>query len=142
MWGLKRLSVELTSWCETQEMPHDRRIRELTLKMIGGATDVIPHPGNLMKVKAAEVGVLLEFGVHGLVELHPGKNPYGDDLVGGGKCLARYLEVIREAGTILSREQREELMDNYIKHCIHCQTALVHFVPKHHLIIHLTFWTF
>ena len=91
MWGLRRLSVELTSWCETQEIPHDRRISELTLKMIGGATDVIPHPGNLMKVNAAEVGVLLEFGVHGLVELHPGKISYGNDLAAAGKCLARYL---------------------------------------------------
>ena len=141
MWDLKRLSVELTSWCETQKIAHDRRISELTLKMIGGTPDAIPHPGSLMKVKAAEVGILLEFCVHGLVELHPGTIPYADELTAAGRCLSRYLEVIREAGPILSREEREELMETYIKHCIHCQTALVHFVPTHHLIVHLTFRT-
>ena len=134
----RRLSAEFCNWCEEEHVPNDRRITELTEKMLGGSSSVTPHPGHLMKVKAAEVSVLLPFAVHAILVLHPGQLTNGNELAEAGKALCRYLDIVREAGANVTVEEHNQLMDCMVRRHVLAELAAVHPSPKYHLCIHLT----
>ena len=133
--AFKRLSAELTAYCVAEEVPHDRRISELTPKMVPcGNHELANHPGELMKVKAAELGMLLPFCCkllrsHALPEI-------GTELLAAGEAIIKYLDVIRGAGSVLTRSEAQQAIDAYVEHCVLCDACGVHFVPKHHLMLH------
>ena len=134
--GLGRLSAELTSWCDDEQVPHDRRICELTAKMLGGSSaDCTLHSGHIMKVKASECGVLLGFGV-GCLEKHVGI-PYREDLLLGGRALLEYLDLVRTTGSQPTGVQCNRMTSLVVEHLLCSERALIHFSPKHHLLFHL-----
>ena len=119
-------------------MPLDRRISELTDKMLGGSSDTDPHPGKIMKVKAAEISVLMPFGVYAVERLHPGFVAHQHELAAAGKALCSYLEIIRKAGPVVTEVEHQDLMDCMVRHHVLSEIAQIHSTPKDHLCIHLT----
>ena len=119
-------------------MPSDRRITQLTDKMLGGPSATAPHPGKIMKVKAAEVSVLLPFAVHAIEVLHPGHVAHENEVVGAGKAVCLYLETVRAAGAIVTESEHQQLMDCMVRHHVLSEIAHINPSPKDHLCIHLT----
>ena len=135
--AFKRLSADLQGWQVENDVPHDRRITELTPKMLGGACeDGEDHPGGLMKLKAAQCGRLLCFGV-ACLDRHVGV-AYRGDLIKGGQALVEYLDIVRAAGPVPTDAQCRTLTRLVVEHMLASQRACIHFVPKHHLMMHLT----
>ena len=91
--GCRRLSAEMGHYFETNAIPNDRRLSELTYAMLGGAPadDDAPHPGCAMSVKAAEVGVLLDFAVSCLRVHALPANFLQLDLLRAGEAMQRWL---------------------------------------------------
>ena len=62
-------------WFQDEGVDHNRRVSELTLKMLGdppAAGEEASFPGGTIKLKAAEAGVALRFVVHELEQFGAG----------------------------------------------------------------------
>ena len=141
--GVRRLSADLQHWFEANDVPSDRRVALLSLKMLGdrkgcGVNDPAnPHPGSNLKLKAAETGAVVPWAVDLL--RRQGRNvPCLRELQTAGEALERWLEVTREAGDVLNFRESQELRDSCQRHLINCVRAGVHLVPKHHYFAHLS----
>jgi hypothetical protein len=135
----RRLTADMVHWFEQNEVPHDRRIGELTPKMLGdyavGPSEA--HPGGALKLKAAETGLLMSFALHEL-GVHGGGLLQSAELVRAGRSLVRYMQIIRESGIILSHAKLTELMECAQRHLVDCERCGIAYSPKHHLFVHLT----
>ena len=98
--GFKRLTADLHQWYDIANVPHDRRVSELTSKMVShGGVDGEMHKGGLATLKAAEVSVMMHFAVFAL-EQYPGAAAYHEELLSTGRALCDVLSVIHSAGPI------------------------------------------
>ena len=133
---MKRLSADAQSYFELHNIPHDRRVTDITPKMIGAAgANSIDHKGCLMKVKAAETSILMGFALHAL-KTHNLNQP---QLTAAGEALSTYLLVMHSADAVPSNTDCRLLMDHMITHLVLCEGAHVHYAPKHHLCVEMTY---
>ena len=98
--GITRLRTHQLNWYVSEAIPQDRRIGDLTLVMIGdnrGCTvgDSHPHPGTIMKTKAAETGILFEWALDLLRSELGSQVPYRTDLLIAGRSMQQWLDVTR-----------------------------------------------
>ena len=96
-----------------------------------------PHPGGILKTKAAESGVMLPWAQKLLADFGGGL-PMLTYFTAAGTAMARWLEVTRTQPDILSPAACQELKDNAQRHLLHSQRALISFTPKHHFFAELT----
>ena len=131
---------------ETFDVPADRRLSDLTFSMLGKSRpgpEIGPRHGCPMSCKAAETGVLMDFAVATLSR-HRRRMPassYPEELLCAGRAMQSYLGVIRTAGSIVSSGEQEDLVHFMRAHLVNARLADIHFVPKHHLWVHLTLRT-
>ena len=131
--ALKRLSVEMQTFFDDEEIPNDRQLPELTATMIG-LTDEDCHPGGAMKLKAAEVSTLIGFGI---ILLQRYDVEHRGALEVAGTALQDYFGRTRSAGIVVSASELQGMMDAMQLHLLASEKAMVAFVPKHHLTAHL-----
>ena len=65
---VRRLRLDLFEWLERCQIPQDRTIGDLTIAMLGEDKGcrfggLTPHPGCMLKTKATETGILMEWGI-------------------------------------------------------------------------------
>ena len=111
-------------------------IWNLTLKMLGKRKD--PK----ISIKAAEAKGLLEFVVNLLEEdvpkLAPAEAMQGALLLACGKSAFRVELALRNSGAmVLSRVQRQELLNDYTHHVSLYHRAGGKLKPKHHMMFHM-----
>ena len=134
--GVKRLRMHMFEHFLTQEVPPGRRLGDLTTKMLGNeAKGLAAHPGCELKVKAAEVHVLMEWAMV-LLQKHMQVVPFGPDLLVAGRALQEYLRIVKSAGPVLTQREHQDLMDTTIRHLTAAERALIHEVPKYHMWAH------
>lgn len=128
--GLKRLSAETNQYLVDNEVPHDRRINELTSKQLG--TDLGEgsslHAGCLMKSKAAKIGTLVPFAV-ACLQVHSSVQ-HGTELLRAGMAMCRYLDLVRETDAIPTNDQCTDMLAAVLEHLHYCETAGIHFVQN------------
>ena len=135
--GFKRLTADLHQWYDIANVPHDRRVSELTPKLLAHVgVDYGPHQGGLAPLKAAEVSVIMHFAVFAL-ESYPAAAAYHDELLSAGRALCDLLSAIHSAGPIPTHLETEYMFDSMVQHLVSAEAALIHMVPKHHLSLHL-----
>ena len=138
--AIRRLNANLQSWQVREKVPANRRIGELTLKMVGnslGANNEHLHPGTNVNLKAAEMGLMLKFCVDE-VQRSGRRLKFYDELLAAGQSLVTWLAIIHEAPLVMQPAQLQALMDSAVRHLVHCERCRISFAPKHHLFIHLT----
>ena len=87
--------------------------------------------------KAAETGVLLHFAAE-LAWKHRAVVTHGKSLAKAGPPLVRYLELMKETPQQVDERTRDIFLECFKMHCIHLEDAAVPFLPKHHMMCHLT----
>lgn len=140
--GCRRLRESLFGWQEEVGIPAQDRLHDWTLPMMGSDEGCVaepgkPHPGTVLKTKAAETGLVLRWAV-ALLDVHAAVVPHGAELLRAGVALERYVGITRTSPQLMGQELRQELMDCAVRHLLHCERAQVHYVPKHHMFMHLT----
>lgn len=141
--GTRRLRAHMFTWFEQQNIPHDRRIGDLTLTMLGSREHCTvggerPHPGTILKTKAAETGIIFEWAM-ALVQSDLGRLvPHQGELIRSGANLQRWMDITRTSTLVLTPALSQELRDCSQRHLMHSSRALIHFIPKHHFFGHLS----
>ena len=132
--NLRMLHAHLGRFDVAHDIPQDRRVTDLTLNMLGsdekcGVRGVRQHPGGIVKVKAAECGVLFEWACT-LLEERGRDLPMFANLAAAGKAMSRWLELTRMSGDIMSDAVCAELTACCQRYSAHSARALVAFTPK------------
>ena len=133
--GVRRMNAHLQNFFVEHQTPHDKRLSELTLAMLGDRRGCelggqVPHPGCAMKTKAAETGNLLPWALQILREFGAAV-PFRGDLVVAGESLQQWLEVVRESEVVLDPARAQRLQDACQRHLVSSRRAMVRHVPKH-----------
>eukprot|EP00959_Pyramimonas_sp_CCMP1952_P129139 2700431-Pyramimonas_sp.AAC.3 len=136
---LKRLVHDLESWYDYADIPPDMRLGAITEKMLP-PDGPAPHSGGMMKVKAAECHVLLNFAIY-MVKKHSPKIPLAGNLLRSAEALESWCKTCREARARLTVEQYQKLLDTCRVHIFEGIEAGIHQLPKHHSFGHLTIRT-
>ena len=133
----KRLTADLLFWSDQENIPHDRRVRDITAKMLGGGVDSsFFEEGCLLKFKAAEVSMLLPFCLYLLQRYGPALE-HADSLIEAGLKLAEVKREIKTPGTVFELDALQRVFDQMQRHLILCDVVGIHFSPKHHLCLRL-----
>jgi hypothetical protein len=137
---VRRLRLDLFEWLERCQIPQDRRIGDLTIAMLGedkGCSfgGLTPHPGCMLKTKAAETGLLMEWGIQ-LLKGYTGA-AFREELLVAGEALLEWLETIRASPLNVPLESQQRMADCAVRHLAMCERAMVTFVPKCHFFAHL-----
>jgi hypothetical protein len=140
--GLRRMKTHLLKWFDEAGIPHNRRISDLTLQMLGDQDDFniggdLSHHGSSLKTKAAETSVLMDWEVT-LLQYHGQRVASRDELLAGGKALQRWLEITRTDAVALDDGLCQELLDCAQRHLSFCKRAGVKHIPKHHFFAELS----
>ena len=142
--GVRRLRVHMLEYYAEAGIPPNRRIGDLTLTMLGERRGCVvrgdhPHPGTVLKTKAAETGIMFQWTLSLL------QSPVGagvqlyDDLLISGNALERWMQTTRETNDFcLSISECQKLCDEAQRHLIHSRKAQIAFVPKHHFFAELS----
>eukprot|EP00959_Pyramimonas_sp_CCMP1952_P229205 4792493-Pyramimonas_sp.AAC.1 len=121
-------------------IPWDRRVSSVTFGMLGDSEECNEtewqHPGGLLKAKAGELGVLLEFALHKLNDAG-GPAVFTHAFIVAGSTLSQFLRATRALNYVVSQAQRDELVGLACIYLRACETSGVNHVPKHHLFVHL-----
>ena len=136
------LETNLFNWFHQKNIPHDRRITDFGLSFLGDrlgcAVDgELQHPGDALKLKAAEVGTLLPW-VESVLHEHGTRLPDFEHLSNAGKSLASWLQITRENGLVLPALASQGLRDAAVRHLLSCARANIAMVPKHHFFAELS----
>ena len=137
---VRRLRLDLFEWLERCNIPHDRRIGDLTLAMLGedkGCTfgGLTPRPGCMLKTKAAETGLLMEWAIQ-LLKDYPGA-AFREELLVASEALLEWLDTIRASPLNVPGAAQQRMADCAVRHLVMCERAMVTFVPKSHMFAHL-----
>ena len=131
------LIADLHQWYDIADVPHDRRVSELTPKMLAHVgVDYGPHQGGLATLTAAEVSVIMHVAVFAL-ERYPAAAAHYDELLSAGRALCDLLSATHSAGPIPTHLETEYMFDSMVRHLVSVEAAFIHMVPKHHLSLHL-----
>ena len=140
--GCRRIRADLLKWQEDQDIPHNRRICDLTVPMLGARKDAGPdppdlHPGDTMKTKAAETHMMLRFAHH---ELSRYKLRYHmHDLDVAGRALMNFRDTLANmpGAWTLPTHIIQTLMDFTIIALCAMQRAEISDTPKAIFFVHL-----
>ena len=144
--GVRRLRTHMLEYFTEAAVPHNRRVGDLTLTMLGERRGCVvrgdhPHPGTALKTKAAETGIMFNFALSLLqtpLVVGAGVQHYSD-LVISGKALDRWMETTRSTNDIcLSVPECQILRDEAQRHLIHCRKTLIAMVPKHYFFAEMS----
>lgn len=141
--GCRRLRSDLQDWCTRTGVPPRDRLNDWTLAMMGSdegclADPGTPHPGTLLKTKAAETGLVMRWALDILRSSPEAQGvPFRGELLQAGAALERFMDLTTAGGRVLSTGERQALMDCAQAHLVYCERAQVHYVPKHHMFMHL-----
>ncbi len=131
-----RLLNDLSEWFNLAKIPADRQIGDITDKMLPPyAAD--PHPGGVLKLKAAETSILARFALH-MVRRHENLVTLGTPLRLAGEALQDWLAVISTRRVRLYPSEVQSLVDSAVRHRVLCDRAGVRQQPKHHQIQHMS----
>ena len=129
--GLKYIYQDLQKWYEENKVPWSLRLGDLSLSMIGSASS--PD----FTGKAAESGVTLQWATqyatrwsHHLRE--------GPALVEASQALEEYLQLLRDTPQTVDDPTFERFFKLFLRHVHALEDARVPFLPKHHMLAHLT----
>eukprot|EP00974_Lingulodinium_polyedra_P098889 9584787-Lingulodinium_polyedra.AAC.1 len=135
------MAAHMLKWFEDHQVPADRRLSTLTLKMMGDRLGCEiggePHPGCALKVKAAETGSLLPWSL-AVLDQWGARVHCAGQLLTASRALERWLEITRTGGRVLSPALSQELRDCCQRCLVNCSRAGVSFTPKHHFFAHLS----
>ena len=98
-----------------------------------------PKNAPRLHARAAETMFVFLFVVDWLVILSEDM-PEGREYLVAGTALRRYMQVLRQQPIILNTSALQELTDCCKLHLMTLARLDFHFIPKHHLWIHLTQW--
>lgn len=139
--GIRRMAAHLAVWFEQNRVPHDRRVSTMSLALLGDrlacAVGGEPHPGGVLKLKAAECGTLLPWAIDLVVEKGQAV-AFRQELLSAARALQTWLETTRENGPVLAPGVAQVLRDSAQRCLLNCMRAKVKFVPKHHFFAHLS----
>ena len=96
----------------------------------------LPHPGCVMKTKAAETMIVVDWAID-LLDRYTGI-PFHAEMKAAGKALQKWMNIIRSSPTNLSVEDQQHMRDCMQRHLMQAERAQIHFVPKHHFWAHMT----
>lgn len=137
--GVRRLSLDLSKWSEDENIPRERRVSELTLKMLGeppAAVDDQTFAGGTVKLKAAETSVVVRFALHEL-KAYGGGLRNSAELVAGGQALVDLMDALHDAPLQLSGRQLQKCWELAQRHMVSCERCGIRYLPKHHLFMHM-----
>ena len=137
--GVRRLRLHMVRWFQDAGIPRDRRIGDLTLTMLGAKRGCVvrgdhPHPGTVLKTKAAETGIMFEWALNLLQSEFGGGVQHREHLVVAGRALQRWLDITRTDSLCLSLPESQELRDCAQRHLVYSRRAMIALVPKHHFL--------
>ena len=133
---LQMLVDELREWQRVEGIHANRRIRNITPKMIGDP-DVSPHPGCLLKLKGAETRIMFAFCVNA-VRKYFDQVELGLPLLRAGEALANWMVVQDSASVRLTTAEYQALVDSSVRHRAYVFASQVGPLPKHHAHQHLS----
>eukprot|EP00959_Pyramimonas_sp_CCMP1952_P270713 5659226-Pyramimonas_sp.AAC.1 len=133
---LRRLVHDLESWYDYADVPADMRLGTITDKILPSDRPD-PHPGGMMRVKAAECHVLLNFSIY-MLQKHLHMVQKGVHLLRAGLALEEWCNTCRSARTQLTIPEYQKLLDTCAVHIFEGDKAGIHQLPKHHSFGHLT----
>ena len=96
-----------------------------------------PHPGGVLKLKAAETSILARFALH-MVRRHENVVTLGTPLRLAGEALQDWLAVISTRRVRLYPSEVQSLVDSAVRHRVLCDRAGVRQQPKHHQMQHMS----
>ena len=139
--GVRRLRADFLKWQEDKCIPHSRRIGDLTVSMLGDRrkanSDTKLHPGSLVKTKAAETRIIMEFTLDRMKTI--GTTHFNHDLIMAGEALVKYAAIMSSCNdTVVAFDDQRQLMDLIVDALSRMQRARVQDVPKFHATIHMT----
>ena len=130
----RRLRGHLMKWFQRKQVPHENRLNDLTLKMIG--YEASDETAGELKLKAHEIWILLLWCVDLIQELGTHMHMY-EDMLKAGQAIVHFMNVMRQAPMRVPPPQQQELFDAMLEHLIHADLAGIECVPKHHYCAHL-----
>jgi hypothetical protein len=142
--GFRSLRAHMMRWQVSAAVPHPRRLHELTATMVGScgtasaAHDNL-HTGCLMKTKAAENSILLDWSKTVLHDF--GLSVHQESLNMIVDALIQYREILQAEGRLVTPRNQDDLMQCCRTFCAQAQIAQIHGVPKHHVFVHMTLRT-
>ena len=122
---------DLHCWQNQNNIPHDRRIGNITAKMLPEYWNDLEHPGGLLKLKAAECHQALLFMI-GAIESQIDSLPHGVALLRAGKSIAQWIQVTHSPRWVLAEDEIQALVDLSVRHRIYSEQAMITVLPKHH----------
>ena len=137
--SVRRLKADLFQWYDDAQIPLERRMGDLTVKMIGSRMDcgfdlADVHPGCMMTSKAAETAVLMEWA-QSLLRKYTDV-PWREDLATAGEAISQWMAICRSCPLLVPHKRQQELRECAVRHVLCAQRAKLSLVPKHHMFIH------
>ena len=102
----------------------------MTLAMIGGDDD------GILKLKAGETSNMFPFA-EWLLDTYGGDVEHCAQLREGYSTLAEYMDLMRTSPRVLSDVTIDRMMFLVQRHLHQLEHALISFLPKHHLWVHI-----
>ena len=135
--NLLRLRSELFVWYQQKARADPAwargasRLWNLTIKMLGKESNPV------LRAKANETKNLVEFVV-ALLENHAANldETVHKYLLASARAAHQVNEIIRTSPRLMTRDQQQELLNAFIRHCSMYERAGGHLVAKHHLMLH------
>ena len=139
--GLRRLRAHMIQYFSDSATPHDRRIGDLTEKMLGdrsnctsGVGGVGPHPGRPLHAKAADMHVLMRWSIV-LLESSWGRDvAHRVELVASMRAIERFIDVTKTAGMVPTVAQAQSLRDEAQRAILGAGRGGVSFTIKSHML--------
>eukprot|EP00959_Pyramimonas_sp_CCMP1952_P456266 9472863-Pyramimonas_sp.AAC.1 len=99
----QRIEADMFTWFDQKQIAHDRRLGGLTIKMLGSDRGMMDdgarlHPGTMLKAKAAESRVLMDFTRWELEGKGAGM-PLREPLLAAATAMDEWLDVFENADT-------------------------------------------
>ena len=132
----RQLRAHLMRWFAAEALPASLRLGDLTLPMLGSAEE--GPAGCSMRLKAVETTTLLPWSL-ALLGTFGEAIQYADELRVAGEALVEYLTIIRTQPLVIPPADQQRLFESCQRHLIMAERAGVHFVPKHHMWLHMTY---
>eukprot|EP00959_Pyramimonas_sp_CCMP1952_P104648 2187387-Pyramimonas_sp.AAC.1 len=105
---VQRLEADMFEYFDKHQIPRDRRLGGLTLKMLGSDRNMGDHgeiyPGTTLKAKAAESRILLEITRWEIKEVGEGMR-FREPFLAAVDALDEWLDVYQNADTVLTQQQ-------------------------------------
>ena len=132
----RRLRGPLETWSCGAKIPHGDRVRDLLPSMLGELSEIEPHPGSLLKVKAYEAWILMQFTVHIIQSIGQGIAHY-NELLEAGKAMLKAMNIMTTQPFRMEPAAQQEIVECMHTHIALSEMAGIAFVPKHHFVVHM-----